>query len=188
MDGFYEHNLRRSRPVVIYVTGRDACSLWDELKPPEVEASAAEEPGLSDIDSRQAASAAADGKTPLAVVTLGWDYTGSPFSVREFRECSTKVLELPQVVRWFVSHHHGRSPSPKARLFDAVGVTSRHDCNIDYCCVPSSSHFQKVPRYHVTLESREQSTALGISQKIALALFFVILIKHIQLSDSVPLA
>ncbi|CAN0140765.1 unnamed protein product, partial [Laminaria digitata] len=46
-------------------------------------------------------------------MTLGWDDSGSPFVRSAFRECSTNILELPQVVQWFVSHHKGRSPSPK---------------------------------------------------------------------------
>lgn len=114
VNTFYEQNLGRSRPVVIYVTGGDACALWDELKPQEVEESADDEPVLENLDFRRsAASAAAEGKTPLAMVTFGWDPTGSPFAYPHFRECSTKVLELPQVVRWFVSHHSGSSPDPK---------------------------------------------------------------------------
>lgn len=72
MDAFYEQNLHRSRPVVIYVMGGDACALWDELKPQEAEGSGDEEPVLSDIDIRRsAASAAADGKTPLVMETFG---------------------------------------------------------------------------------------------------------------------
>lgn len=126
MDAFYNVDLGRSRPVVIYATGSHTCALWDELKPEEdsaedsAEAPAEDsaetpaEPVLSNIDFRlSAASAAADGKTPLAIMTLGWDGTGSPFASGEYRECSTKILELPQVVRWFVSHHKGSSPSPK---------------------------------------------------------------------------
>ena len=91
--------------------------LWDELKPQEVEESAAEEPVLSNVDIKQSAASATanNGNTPLAIVTLGWDKTGSPFvsTNSEYRECSTKILELPQVVRWFVSHHMRSSPSPK---------------------------------------------------------------------------
>ena len=119
VDTFYDDNLGRSRPIIIYVTGSHACALWDELKPEEdggedSSEESAEEPVLSNVDFRlSAASAAADGKTPLAIMTLGWDHTGSPFGSSEFRECSMKILELPQVVRWFVSHHRSSSPSPK---------------------------------------------------------------------------
>lgn len=57
--------------------------------------------GLTDGEGRLAA-------IPVSLMTAGWDAAGSPLDMPEHRSCSTALLELPQVVQWFVSHerHH----------------------------------------------------------------------------------
>ena len=124
VDEFYQEKLHGTRPVVVYVTGKDMCPFLDELtvprdnstaqptssRGPDLEMSASAS-GSDDLEA--AASAVAAGKTPLVLMTLGWDARGSPF--HSFRKCSQKVLELPEVVRWFVSHSQGDLLSPKVR-------------------------------------------------------------------------
>lgn len=51
--------------------------------------------------------------TPLALMTVGWDDDGSPFCKSRWHQCALDILGLPQVVRWFVSHHARGDPGPK---------------------------------------------------------------------------
>lgn len=103
---------------MVYVVGEDVCALWDELNPTPSggDTSTRSSPALaSEGFAQTAAEAVAEGKTPIALVTFGWDRYGAPF-YGETRECSEKVLALPQIVRWFASHGGGGdSPSPKVR-------------------------------------------------------------------------
>lgn len=63
---------------------------------------------------------------PLALMTTGWDDSGSPFAEHRWSGCATKIIELPRVVRWFVSHHQGPDPGPKVRAM-SLAV----DCFLD---------------------------------------------------------
>ena len=124
VDEFYQENLHGTRPVVVYVNGKDMCPFLDELTVPR-DSSTAQTTSLrgSDLeiptsvsgsdDLEAVALAVAAGKTPLVLMTLGWDASGSPFN--RYKECSLKVLELPEVMRWFVSHSRGDLLSPKVR-------------------------------------------------------------------------
>lgn len=113
IDEFYVEDLGRSRPVVVYVNGRDLCSFWEELTSHEgVSPTSAEDPDLQ--VSPDGAWGDIVGKTPLVLLTLGWDGNGSPFYHHGW-ECSLDVLGHPQVMLWIVSHGEGYPPSPKVR-------------------------------------------------------------------------
>lgn len=90
-------NIASSRPVVVYVTGEDVCALWNELNVhgDGAHLSVNESALPSAGGAQSAASAVANGKTPLALLTLGWDYQGSPF-FGEWRECTSKILVAPR--------------------------------------------------------------------------------------------
>lgn len=63
------------------------------------------EAGMTDGEGHRVA-------TPVALMTAGWDAAGSPLHMREYRNCSTAILELPQVVKWFVSHERRNNTRP----------------------------------------------------------------------------
>lgn len=51
---------------------------------------------------------------PLALMTVGWDAGGSPLYVGGYSDCSTALLHLPQVLKWFISHEgHSYARPPK---------------------------------------------------------------------------
>lgn len=102
LENFYRTRLHGRRPVLVYVDGRDVCRLLQELQAlPE-----ARDKGTASMDRGPPGSAAGEGRTPLALLTAGWDANGSPFSDEQhgWDKCSFSLLALPQVVRWFLSH------------------------------------------------------------------------------------
>lgn len=119
IDEFYLKYLGQSRPVVVYVNGPDLCTFYDELTTRAgLKSTLGEDVDLQIVTESEVegASAVVGDKTPLVLMTLGWDNNGSPFT-HHWRECSMKVLELPEVVRWVVSHGSGNPPSPKVSGF-----------------------------------------------------------------------
>jgi len=118
---------------VVYVNGPDLCTFYDEL----TTRAGLKSTSGKDIDLQivaesevEGASAVIGDKTPLVLLTLGWDNNGSPFT-HQWSECSMKVLELPEVVRWVVSHSDGNPPSPKVSGF--AFLFGFHSRKIIYC-------------------------------------------------------
>lgn len=114
--------------------GGDLCAIWDELTSHKgASSTSAKDPGLqvspdSEVDGTRGDTV---GKTPLVLITLGWDGNGSPFYHHRWK-CSLDVLELPQVLLWIVSHGEGYPPSPKVRspVSNKLRLVYRHGTSL----------------------------------------------------------
>lgn len=134
LETYYSERLHRRRPVLLFVRGFDVCSLLDDLSAPTHQRSlgvntmySGGNPGIPTFPSNRIEPQGEMVKrirrpAPLALMTTGWDNSGSPFAEHRWSGCATKIIELPRVVRWFVSHHHGADPGPKVRATNvAIG-------------------------------------------------------------------
>lgn len=114
--------------MLIFVHPDEVCSLRDALTIPSQTESASEAASPSSGQATVTFSAKEsepDDKqqptlvlAPLALMTVGWDMGGSPLSRTDTVQCALDILELPQVVRWFVSHHTGHYP-PGSKVWNS---------------------------------------------------------------------
>lgn len=118
IEDFFTTKLRRRRPVLINVRGGDVCSLLAQLTlPPAPENSDSKDSDPDILLRLDDEPLKPVGTTPLALLTSGWDGNGSPFggSSHDWDRCAHKILDLPQVAIWFVSHQRGNQILPKVR-------------------------------------------------------------------------
>lgn len=99
------------------------CSLLDALSTPTQRATrSANTRDSAEVDMNhgpvaETKTGATDGEDrrsaiPVALMTLGWDSGGSPLRTQAYGDCSNALLELPQIVQWFVSHEKGNYARP----------------------------------------------------------------------------